>query len=95
MTYPRNLYKSPGKIKWNSKKTYDTVLVNSDEEYSKAVDNGFIDSFQEALFPPVDKELTVDEKEALVVRANEMGLGAKSTLRRLSIETLEKKILEA
>lgn len=51
--FPRNLYKSPGEIQWGSKdseKSYDTVLVNDEDEYNKEIKLGYIDSFHEALF---------------------------------------------
>ena len=43
----------------------------------------------------VESETIVDEKEELIKMAVELGLGAESTLKRNSVETLRKKIEEA
>ena len=49
MDFPRNLYISPGEIKTNNEKTYDTVLVENEEELKAAVKAGYIDSYYDAL----------------------------------------------
>jgi hypothetical protein len=58
--FPRNLYTSPGKIKWGSKKqgskTYDTVLVKDQKEFDAAVKAGYVDNFHDALFAEKKEE---------------------------------------
>lgn len=63
MDLPRNLYKSPGTLIYSEFKTYDTVLVNNMEEYNKAIDDGFIDSFSDALNQKVVKAEVKDVVE--------------------------------
>lgn len=47
------------------------------------------------MYNPVIEEKQGDDKSELVAKAVELGLGAKSTLSRLTVETLKKKIKEA
>lgn len=57
--YPRTLYKSPGNLKWAAKgirKTYDSLIVDNEKEHAAAEELGYIDSFQDALFPPEEGE---------------------------------------
>ena len=61
--------------------------------------NGIVDLPVEiqAIYPIKEVKTTPkpDEKEELIKMAVELGLGAESTLKRNSIETLKKKIEEA
>lgn len=61
MELPRNLYMSPGKIRLNSKLTYDTVLVSTKEEYSAAIKAGYIDDFAKC-FEESPKEINWKEE---------------------------------
>jgi hypothetical protein len=47
--FPRNLYKSPGDIQVNKDKSYDTVLVESEDEMKAALKKGYVDSYYDAL----------------------------------------------
>ena len=51
MDYPRSLYKTGGKLKWGKDKYYSTILVKNEKEHDKAREEGFIDSFAQALEP--------------------------------------------
>jgi hypothetical protein len=64
--FPRNLYKSPGSLQWGSKKqdkSYDTVLVENDSEYEEALEAGYLDSFNDALFPKKESKKKEDDDE--------------------------------
>jgi hypothetical protein len=61
--FPRNLYISPGKIKTNNEKTYDTVLVENDTEMKAAMKSGYIDSYYDALNKKVKKTKSVAPTE--------------------------------
>lgn len=54
--YPRTLYKSPGTqtlVSNRVKYTYDSLIVNDEKEQETAEEMGYIDSFYDAIFPPV------------------------------------------
>ena len=59
--FPRNMYKSPGELKTNHGKTYDTVLVSSEDDVKDALAKGYVDSFKDALEgkapEPVEEEV--------------------------------------
>ena len=45
--------------------------------------------------PVIEDKIVLSEKDTLVKQAHELGLGSPSTLKRLSIETLQERIEEA
>jgi hypothetical protein len=49
--FPRTVYSSPGGLKWGKDKTYDAVIVKDKAELKAALEAGYVDSFQDALFP--------------------------------------------
>lgn len=61
--FPRNVYVSPGSIKGNHGKTYDTIIVKDDSELKDALAEGYVDSFYDALFPK--EEVKVKTKKAV------------------------------
>ena len=61
MDLPRNLYKSPGKLVYSDKLTYDTILVSDKEEYNTGIKEGYIDNFNDALHSKAVKEAVKKE----------------------------------
>lgn len=64
--YPRTLYKSPGTQKFVTKGvhyTYDSLVVNDDNEFDTALDMGYIDSFSDAIFHKPKFEKGLEEKD--------------------------------
>ncbi len=66
MEFPRTVYTSPGKIRWNKEITYDAEIVHNESEYKAALSAGYIDNFNDALFIKKAKELTLND-EALAL----------------------------
>lgn len=62
--YPRTLYKSPGTQKLVSNRvvyTYDSLVVNDENEQDTAEGMGYIDSFNDAIFHPKKKVEETDD----------------------------------
>lgn len=65
--YPRTLYKKSetGKMSFTNKKhrgvRYDTLIVESDEEKEEAINMGYVDSFEDALFYEPETEEQEEE----------------------------------
>lgn len=59
MDFPRTVYKSPGKIKYNGKLTYDAILVKDIDEYDMCLEEGYSGVFQEAF---EEKEIVISDK---------------------------------
>jgi len=59
MDFPRNVYKSPGDISFNVSKSYSTILVNDEKEFDKAIDDGYSESFSDALNDEITGEFEV------------------------------------
>jgi len=56
MEFPRTLYKKGGPKKWGKGFAYSDILVKSQDEYDSAIEVGYIDDFNEALFCVKDDE---------------------------------------
>jgi hypothetical protein len=67
--FPRNLYKKGGSLVWGGKVKYSTVLVKDKTAYEAALESGYTDDFNEALFGassesiPEKKETVPDEDD--------------------------------
>lgn len=64
LEFPRHLYKGNGSIEWNYGLSYDRIYVKNKKEYDNAIEKGFIDDFDEALFgDPIED---TDEDDIIV-----------------------------
>jgi hypothetical protein len=59
MDFPRTVYKSPGKIRYNKDKSYDAIIVKDLDEYNMCLDEGYSGVFAEAF---EEKEIVISEK---------------------------------
>ena len=60
LMFPRNVYKSPGDIQWNSDKSYSTELVADEREFDAAIKAGYKEDFHAALFEEKKKKVEDD-----------------------------------
>jgi len=69
ISFPRNVYKKDGPIKWNRGITYSTEYVTDKTEYEAALKAGYLDDFNEALLGDAHtvtgsfEEVTEEKKE--------------------------------
>jgi hypothetical protein len=78
--FPRTLYKSGGPFKWGKGKNYSSILVEDEDELKAAIKTGFIDSFQEALFPSKENsELEIAEVDEDLTKPQVIELLKKTT----------------
>ena len=85
-------YKSDTDIWWSDGSLYKTHLgiVECPHELPAQFER-----VEESIEHNSDSEIQGDDKAELIKMAVELGLGAESTLKRNSVETLKKKINEA
>lgn len=69
LKYPRTLYKSGGPKKWGKDKYYSETIVENEKDQEAAEKAGYVDSFQDALFPAEKEEDDAEMTKAEVMAA--------------------------
>jgi len=72
MDFPRTVYKSPGKTRYNKTITYDAIIVRDEKELMMCEKKGFIDNFNDALF--LKKAKVIEDKPDWKQMAIDAGL---------------------
>ena len=67
--YPRTLYKAGGPKKWGKGHMYSDVIVENEEDQAAAEKAGYIDSFQDDLFPPAEEKGIADMTKDQIMEA--------------------------
>lgn len=68
--YPRTMYKKGGLSVWGKDHKYSSIIVADKDEEEVAEDNGYLDSFEDALFGE-EKKPTKKKAKPVVEEKNE------------------------